>query len=67
RLVREIKEAQPGLPVILGGYTNHENVARRLAEADGALVGSCFEPAGWGSRIDLDLVRRYVDIVSTLG
>ena len=49
QIVRDIKEANPGLPVILGGYTNHENAARRLAEADGALVGSCFEPKGWGT------------------
>ena len=29
---REIKQAMPHLPVILGGYTTHDNVARRLAE-----------------------------------
>ena len=42
KLIREIKAAVPGLPVILGGHTNHENAARRLAEADGAFVGTCF-------------------------
>jgi membrane complex biogenesis BtpA family protein len=66
RLVRDIKQAFPNLPVILGGHTNHENVARRLAQADGAFVGSCFETEGWGGRIDIDRVRQYVEIVSRL-
>ncbi|MEM7344919.1 MAG: BtpA/SgcQ family protein, partial [Chloroflexota bacterium] len=66
QVIRDLKEAYPNLPVILGGHTNHENVARRLAEADGALVGSCFEPAGWGSHTDIDRVKAYMDIVATL-
>jgi membrane complex biogenesis BtpA family protein len=66
RLVRDIKHAQPNLPVILGGYTTHENVARRLAEADGAFVGACLEPEGWGGRIDVERVREYVKIVASL-
>ncbi len=64
RKVLEVKKAFPTLPVILGGYTNHENVARRLAVADGAFVGTCFEREGWGKGIDKDLVREYVEIVS---
>ena len=66
-LVREIKQAMPDMPVILGGYTNHENAARRLAEADGAFVGACLQAEGWGGRIDLERVRDYVNIVSRLG
>lgn len=66
RLVGEIKEAHPDLPVILGGFTNHENVARRLAAADGAFVGSCFQGEGWGSRIDQERVARYMEIVKSL-
>jgi membrane complex biogenesis BtpA family protein len=66
RLVREIKQALPHLPVILGGYTDHDNVARRLAEADGAFVGACLETDGWGSRVDEERVREYVKIVSSL-
>jgi hypothetical protein len=65
-LIREIKQAMPDMAVILGGHTNHANAARRLAEADGAFVGSCFETEGWGSRIDIDRVRAYMDIVATL-
>jgi predicted TIM-barrel enzyme len=66
RLVREIKQAMPHLPVILGGHTNHDNVARRLAAADGAFVGTCLEAEGWGSRVDVERVREYVKIVASL-
>lgn len=64
--VHDIKTSLPNLPVILGGYTNHENVARRLAKADGAFVGSAFEPAGWGTSIDAQAVRDYMEIVRSL-
>ena len=67
RMVRDIKQAMPDLPVILGGHTNHENAGRRLAEADGAFVGSCFQTEGWAGRVDIDRVREYVEIVSELG
>ena len=66
RLVREIKTSMPKLPVILGGHTNHDNAARRLAEADGAFVGRCLEVDGWGSRVDVERVREYVKIVASL-
>jgi len=66
RMVREIKAAMPNLSVILGGHTNHENAARRLALADGAFVGSCFETEGWGSHINKEQVSRYVEIVSNI-
>lgn len=65
-LVREIKQALPHLPVILGGHTNHANVARRMAQADGAFVGTCLQGEGWGGRIDLERVRSYVKIVESL-
>ena len=66
RLVRDIKRAHPNLPVILGGHTNHENAARRLAEADGAFVGSCLKSGAWDSDIDAERVRDYVEIVAGL-
>ncbi len=66
RMIREVKAANPGVPVILGGYTNHENAARRLAEADGAFVGTCLESGKWGSDIDPDKVCSYVEIVRGL-
>jgi membrane complex biogenesis BtpA family protein len=62
-LVGEVRRANPELPIILGGNTNHENAARLLQAADGAFVGTCLERGGWGGEIDVDLVRKYVDIV----
>src|SRR3954452_13796748 len=35
RLIEEIRSVSPGLPIIVGGYSNHENVTRLLAGADG--------------------------------
>ena len=66
RLVREIKQAMPQLPVILGGHTNHDNVARRLAAADGVFVGTCLKAEGWDGRVDVERVREYVKIVASL-
>jgi predicted TIM-barrel enzyme len=66
RLVREVKQALPHLPVILGGHTNQEHDARRLAEADGAFVGTCLQGEGWGGRVDVERVREYVKIVASL-
>ncbi|MGE3538380.1 MAG: BtpA/SgcQ family protein [Candidatus Tectimicrobiota bacterium] len=66
RLVHDIKRVLPNLPVLLGGHTNHANAARRLAEADGAFVGTCLQGEGWGGRIDIERVREYVKIVASL-
>jgi uncharacterized protein len=57
----------PQLPVILGGHTTHENVARRLAEADGVFVGACLKADRWDGRVDVERVRAYVKIVASLG
>ena len=65
-MIRDVKRALPGLPVILAGYTNHANAARMLAEADGAFVGTCLERDGWGGAIDIERVREYMAIVQTL-
>lgn len=62
-LVAEVRERQPALPIILAGYTNHDNAARLVGAADGAFVGRCLERDGWGGRIDADLVRDYVAAV----
>lgn len=64
--VCEIKQAHPNLPVMLGGHTKHENAARRLKNADGAFVGTCLESGAWGSNIDVNKVKSYVEIVRSL-
>lgn len=67
RVVKEIKKAIPDLPVILGGYTDHENVARRMALADGAFVGACLEEGGQrGGLVDIERVKEYMGIVAGL-
>lgn len=66
RMIAEVREAVPGLPVILAGYTNHGNAARLLGAADGAYVGTCLERDGWGGQIDPGRVRAYMDIVRGL-
>ncbi len=62
-MVAEIRQAVPGLPVLLGGHTNHANAGTLLSAADGAFVGTCFQPDGWGTRIDVERVRSYMAIV----
>ncbi|MGW3351303.1 BtpA/SgcQ family protein [Nonomuraea rubra] len=62
-LITSVREAVPGVQIILAGHTDHANAARLLARADGAFVGGCLERGGWGGSIDVDLVRRYVEIV----
>jgi len=65
-MIASVRQAAPGVPVILAGYTSHENAARLLAAADGAFVGTCLERDGWGGQIDAGQVRAYMDIVRGL-
>jgi len=66
RTAQDIKASHPEIPIILGGYTNHENVVRRMANADGAFVGSCLEEGGRGGYVDIERVKEYVAIVSSM-
>ncbi len=65
-MIAEIKGTVPSLPVLLGGHTNHANVSEMLADADGAFVGTCFQPDGWGTNISEDRVKSYVDTARAL-
>ena len=62
-MVSEIRDAVPDLPIILGGHTNHANAKALLTAADGAFVGTCFQPGGWGTNIDVGSVSSYVQAV----
>ncbi len=64
RMIREVRKAVPDLPIILCGYTNFENTAQLLAEADGAFVGTVLEKGKWGGPIDVERVRQYMEIVN---
>lgn len=66
-MIADIKNSVPDLPVMLGGHTNHGNVGEMLADADGAFVGTCFQPDGWGTNIHEDQVQAYMDEVRKLG
>jgi membrane complex biogenesis BtpA family protein len=65
-MIAQIRKAQPGLPILLAGYTNHANAAIMMAAADGAFVGTCLEKGGWAGRIDEQRVREYAEIVAKL-
>ncbi len=62
-MVAGIRKAVPDLPVLLGGHTRHDNARDLLSVTDGAFVGTCFQPDGWGTRINVERVRSYVEIV----
>lgn len=66
QMVLDIKGAFPKVPVILGGGTTVENAAQRLALADGAFVGSCFENGNWGGGICAKTVRAYMERIKDL-
>lgn len=66
QMIAAVRQTVPETPVILAGYTSHQNAARLLAAADGAFVGTCLERGGWGGQIDPARVRAYVDIVRGL-
>lgn len=66
RMVQDIKAAFPKTPVILGGGTTVENAAERLALADGAFVGSCFENGNWGGGISAETVKKYMERLKDL-
>lgn len=59
----QVKAAAPNLPLVIGGYTNAENVARYLAVADGAFVGGAFEEGGRGGAVNAERVRRFMQAI----
>ncbi len=61
--VRQIKAAVPDMPVIIGGYTNADNIARYLELADGAIVGGAFEDRGRGGAVSVEKVRAFMENV----
>ncbi|WP_211370792.1 BtpA/SgcQ family protein [Nonomuraea turkmeniaca] len=65
-LIARVRAAAPHLPIILAGYTHHGNAAQLLAAdagADGAFVGTCLESEGWGSAIDVEKVKTYMQLI----
>ncbi len=64
--IAQVRAVDSKLPIILAGYTNHDNVERLLSAADGAFVGSCIERDGWGGVVDRGLVCSYMTRVRSL-
>ena len=63
--VAQIKAAAPAMPVVIGGYTNAENIARYLAVADGAFVGGAFEDGGRGGAVNAERVREFMQAINS--
>ena len=66
QMVADLKEAIPGIKIVLGGHTNVKNVSSRLRLADGAIVGSCFENGNWGGMVCEETVAAYMNEVQKL-
>ena len=66
RMEQDIRAAYPDLPIILGGGTDVQSAASRLKNADGALVGRCFEGNNWGGGIDEAIVAAYMKEVKSI-
>ena len=55
-----------GIPVVLGGGTNSENVQRRMEFANAAFVGSHFQNKDWGGAIDEEAVKAYMEALNSI-
>ena len=66
RMELDIRAAYPDVPIILGGGTDVESARSRLRNADGALVGRCFEGENWGEGIDESIVAAYMKEVRSI-
>lgn len=65
-LAHAARQSCPDTPIILAGYTTHENAAEFLECATGAFVGGCLKDPATG-RVDRDLVRRHVEAAQEQG
>ena len=62
----DIRSEFPNMPIILGGGTDVETAASRLKNADGVLVGRCFEAGNWGKGVNESIVAAYMDEVKKI-
>jgi len=62
--IEEFRKIAKGFPLIVGAGLTPENVSKQLKVADGAIVGSCFKPAGVTRKeIKRELVKQFMDEV----
>lgn len=67
--VEEIEAVRAGtvLPVIIGSGLTADNAYELLSHADGAVVGSSLKSGGtWWNPVDVDRVKRLVEVVTRL-
>ena len=66
QMEEDIRAAYPDMPIILGGGTDVESAKSRLKNADGALVGRCFEAGNWGKGVNEAIVTAYMKEVHAI-
>ena len=65
--IADSRQRAPQAPVLVGGFVNHGNAARLLADADGAFVSGCLADPEDPTRVDVDRVRRLAGAVHGAG
>lgn len=69
-MLKEVKQANLGVPVLLGGGAEAENISEALKHCDGVIVSSAFKPvAGWTKESmlaewDYDRILQFVQAVN---
>lgn len=66
RMEKDIREAFPHMPIVLGGGTDILSAKSRMRNADAVLVGKCFEDGKWGGRINEATVAKYMEQINSL-
>ncbi|MFF2393282.1 BtpA/SgcQ family protein [Nocardia sp. NPDC058114] len=66
RKVTDIRQRTPGARIMLGGFVDHENAAKVLADADGAFVSGCLVDKRTPDRVDVHRVQELVQTVRGL-
>ena len=69
KMLKEVHDANLGVPLLLGGGANAENIANALQYADGVIVSSSFKPlSGWTresmlAQWDYDRMEHFMQVV----
>ena len=69
KMLKEVQEADLGVPLLLGGGANPENIKEALQVCNGAIVSSSFKPlSGWTKESmltewDYDRMAQFMDAV----
>ena len=61
--IADVRRRAPKAPIWLGGFVDHGNAARMLADAEGAFVSGCLMDPDDPGRVHPGRVRELVDIV----